>query len=221
MLLRPRTDPRPSDRSTAAQDKENARLGQCPFDASEPITTGADALGIGRYKDLRQSKKILGDCGLEGGGEVCLFRNVTDKNDRFVHRSEIRGLMRIVSNCSALSIPAWAVNIDRPAGSCRSCVGNYERSRVHRCSASLHVHRATLKERPSVPCAKVLHGFNSGRGSAPKDVRFPNDIGQILFARDTKDSIANGCRKLSAGASANDVRALLHVCAAGERSGKQ
>jgi len=30
--------------------------------------TGSDAFGIGRDKDLRQSQKILGDCGFEGVG---------------------------------------------------------------------------------------------------------------------------------------------------------
>jgi hypothetical protein len=81
----------------------------------------------------------------------------------------------------AVAVTVRAVNIDRPALGCRGRIRDYERSRIHCCNASLHVHRATLKERPSVSCTEILHGLNSGRCLAAKDVSFPRDVGQILF----------------------------------------
>jgi hypothetical protein len=49
--------------------------------------------------------------------------------------------------------------------------------------------------------------------AAPIDVRFPRDVWQILLARNPQHGISDRCRQLRAGAPANDVRALLHVCA--------
>jgi hypothetical protein len=117
----------------------------------------------------------------------------------------------------AVAITVRPVNIDGPAMSCRGCIRDNERSGIHGCSPGLDIHRAPFKERPPVLYAQVLHGLTTGRSSAPEDISFPGDVGQVLLARNSKNGIANRCRKRCAGAPANDMGTLVHVCAAAQK----
>jgi hypothetical protein len=111
---------------------------------------------------------------------------------------------------------ARAVNVDRPAVSCRGRVRDYKRSGIHGCSACLHVHRTPLKECSPVSYAHVLHGLHSGWSSAPEDVRFSCNVGQVFLARNSKNGIANRRSKRRSSAPADDAGTLLHVCAAAQ-----
>ena len=111
----------------------------------------------------------------------------------------------------ARAITRGPVNIDRPAMGRRGGIGDYERSGIHGCSASLTFTDDLKTALRPVP--QVLHGLNSGGGSAPEHVRFPRDVRQIFLPRNSQHGIPDRRRKRRAGAPANDMGALLHVCA--------
>ena len=89
----------------------------------------------------------------------------------------------------AVAITVGAVNIDRPAVDCRSCIGDNERSRIHGCSASLHIYRTPLKN--AIPSLTPRYCTVSTPVGVvrPKMSAFPAMFGRF-FSRATRRTLS-------------------------------